>query len=77
MKKQIQYQFGVTMLIQKNIFRLDVSVDDTLTVKKGQGLNNASCIKPGPAFFEKSSATVWRSLIDKKMQTLINHNISL
>ena len=56
----MQYQFGIAVLIQNNIFRLDVSIDDTSTVKKGQGLDNTSRVKPGAAFVQTSSETTWR-----------------
>ena len=57
------YQFGVTMLVQDNIFRLDVSIDDTSIVKKAQGLNNTSSVEPGAAFVQTASITVCRVLI--------------
>lgn len=58
---RLQYQFGVTVLIQNHIFRFDVSVDDTSTVKKGQGLDDTSCVEPGAAFVQMTSETVCRN----------------
>lgn len=55
---QLQYQLSITTLIQNHVFRLDVSVDDTSTVKEGQGLHNTSCVEPGAAFVQKTSDKV-------------------
>lgn len=43
------YQFAITLLIQNNVFRLDISKHDSSTVKKTQGLDNTSCVELGAA----------------------------
>lgn len=63
MWSKLHYQFGISTLIQNNIFRLDISIDDTSTVKKGQGLDNTSSVEPGDAFIQTASETVCTRLI--------------
>lgn len=46
------------MLIQNNILRLDVSIDDTSTVEKGQGLDHTRGVESGAAFVQVTSETV-------------------
>lgn len=63
----MEYQFGITVLIQNHIFRLDVSIDDALTVKKGQGLDNTRCVEPGAAFVQTSPEAV-RGSVDSGIE---------
>lgn len=43
------YQFSVTLLIEDNVFRPDVSIDDPLRVKKTQRFDDTSCVELGAA----------------------------
>ena len=71
----LYYQFSITTFIQNHILRLDVSVENALTVKKGQGLNNTSRVEPGAAFVQMPSETVCRSVWTKHVVRVIETDV--
>lgn len=56
------YQFGISSLIQNNIFRLDISIDDISSMEKGQGLRHASRVELGAALVQTASVEYGHTL---------------
>ena len=50
-------QLGVSPLVQDDVLRLQVSVDDSSAVQEGQSLDHAAGVEPSHAVIKRSSET--------------------
>ena len=51
------YQFDISALVQNDVLRLEVSVDDTSAVQEDERLDNTRRVKPGGGVVEHLSVT--------------------
>lgn len=68
------YQLGVTSVVQDDVLRFEVSVDDASGVQEGQSLDDAAGVEAGGAVIERAPGRQRRDVRDLVRQMVVMMN---
>lgn len=72
----VLYQLGVTSVVQDDVLRFEVSVDDSSGVQEGQSLDDAAGVEPGGAVIKRAPGrpTEGRTGLVRQKVVMINYD---